>query len=1618
MARESETSNKNSEDADQIPLTGEAAARLLTRVVGVLGGPPEWTNDLEVSLRGLASGFKELSPLFPSASLWSQRLLHLLELKPPVQSHDPEPIPLHALALLLAKQAAVTSRREASAARAVGALVFYTLYRGSTLSQNFLESLKQFYLSPAEHWTACRKSFLVDGGQLLGLSDDLRDVIKEFNRTVRSLQGQGMYAPLDLDGEAGGGRGEGSPSEQENDLGDEAVGASAPKRLPTCFSCEPRFDLLQFQIIQEEREPSLSQYRLDNDPNSLYEEEHTDLWANLLTALRQHADAGRRLHAAARAMSVLAGLSLEVMACAPFEDVRIQTATGLSRGSLHIDLKVGLVRRDFLTVAPRADRDKVRTHGRYLRTPIPPEVLSVLREARSALPGARTVGDLLVAAGLTPTICHAMVNMGRKQPRVFESLRIARSLPGFLLRRGVHPSVVSHTTGDITLVPRAHHYYLSMEQRLVYQAVNTLCASVGLAPVPERLEYRRLGSPNYRPLAIVRGCLLNLQQQVRRARNHITNRSSLDELIKFHNSYVCSATLQILWALGARCQNLKTLSVQALFSHPDFILISDRASDRYSEVRLCVITPVIQKSLLGLAEHLRTMAHRLRRKDELVAGDTMLRLVAGGALEACAVPLLFRDKDGVLALRPPTRADLKKVARASGMPELNTPRHFLLTELVERGVDAVEIDAQLGHHLVAAPPFGIASGLTAEAFRHSLQPKLAAVHACLGLQPLAGLSSMQSDRLKLPAVRLGDEVELPANGYLRQAVDVADLNPPDIVLAEQDCPWSWSTLAAHAELTRLRVAYLRTDLLARLPHGGALLCLVAFDGTFSSAKLRWVWQQLAIQGPRHLGELHVVEQIDADVSAQILLHRFTRDALAKMGQPCEWETALTQLKEVLITLDGQWSHLAEAAALDRLLALAAHTLHLETAPIERFSMVHKAPFIPFEDLQRLCGGLGGRQGSQAQPALSRTQRGGEYVRLLSLLEHWADHDLELGERRRRELGALADLNQLLREQPGYDEELAIQWVCCELVNPPLRRLSLSTLRIYLSLVLKFFHWVRLADRVPVESGEWMEVRASLFPTKSAEQEEARDKENLHRRWAWQHLVSFLIARGIPVPRDAAFRLIKVAVNYRPHLHVYLSTQEVQAAIKVLPLQCPTPRDWIIEELHLRRYAPLRPMEVRYLKAQHLLPSREWLLVTTSGHDHLKNRFARGLVRVPPAMEANLAAHMARRSAALETGTPSAFVPTADDGYAAYEASLTVLRDVLRGVTERTGLRLYDLRACTITDLISEPAPILGALSNGGVLVPSGKSTTALHARGAVAAREARHSNVITTLRYYHLTGLLGAREQMNQALSSLPVSARYLAAAHGFSRDAIYAARYRGRPVESRRTGVQRPVSSDDLQKHERARARPHDAPPHNSDLAEQLHAGLLTLAGMPLLAAADRSSTTPSRLDAVASYVQGVEASSRLHESLVLHGSPWSPLLKGLSAWAASHQGEISGLMLGTASLEFYAQKISVCVPQELVTAGAAWKALPNAGVVAQFHPSRTMSLADRAQLEPALARWAVHIASLVSRESVGRLSFTLCEPTTAQPASSSPHVAGKTTQIMSHLIRMVVYLKSKEVS
>jgi hypothetical protein len=1614
------THNFVPDDIEEIPLSsGEGLARLLWKVVNVLGGRLQWRKDLEISIGSLHRGFQVLTPLFPAAEIWSKRMQQLLQERPEVSAVDSEPAPLHQLAILLTTQPAVATHQEVQACEAIAALVFYTLARGSTPSQNFLDELKQFYMSSATHWEGCRRTFNTVPGLLLPVSDRDREVVRSFTQSIGRLQDQGMYAPVNL---------EASVTQlqvvETEGRTDEPVDQESKKprggRPPTSFPCDPHFELQEFQIVQEEHQPSLSQFRLLNDPNSLAEEEHSEFWGNMLPQLRQDIDPVRRLHVAMRVVSELCGLSLQVVARAPFADVKVKTSGGFRRGSLHIDLRVGLIRRDFLAIAPRADRDRARTYGRYLRTPIPPEVIEELTEARARTPMARTVGDLLQAAGLTPTLCHSLANAGREQPRPLSDLRIARSFVGFLLRRNFHPSIVSHATGDITLIPRAHHYYLSLSQQQIYEAVNTLCTAIGLQPVPSRDRYRRLGSPNYLPLPQLRECVLKLQQRVRHARNKITNRSSLDQLVEFHNFFICSVTLQILWGIGARCQMLSSLTVAAVFSDPDFILISDRASDRYSQTRLCVTTRVLFESLLYLAEHLRTMGHRLERKGQNGASSALLRLVSGSSLQECAVPLLYRSNEGELRVRKPTRTDLRNVSCHVGMAVLNAPRHFLISSLVERGTDAIEIDAQVGHHLVAAAAFGIASGLTPTAFKLSLEPVLTDVHQCLGLQPMVGLSSLQKERLKLPSVRLGDHIDLPQNTYLRQTVDIGDFNPPDLILAEQDCPWTWATLAARAELRRLRAAYLLGDWLTQFPAGGVVFCLAAFDGFFSAPRAQMVLETARARGVRKLGQLNVVERVDSTIALQVLLHQFSADALARylasLGEGCDWSVAVKQLKDLLCQLDVQWRLLDEEAALARLMALAAHALHLETAPLERFSLVHKAPFIPFADMQRIAGGPIRQLGPDLETNNAPRRLGVQYATLIHLLDYWSEHDAQLGERGRRIKGAMAELEQLRQLHGDYDERLAMAWLYRELSDPPLRRLWLSTVRSYFSLTLPFFEWVRVNERLPMHIGEWMAVREKLLNKTCANVDSALDETGAsHRIWAWQHLSAFLMVTGVPIPSQALYGPMKKRVNYRPHLHAYLTKDELQAAVNLFPTVCPTPRDWLVQELTIRRHLAIRPQEARYLKASQLTKSGHWLIVATSGHDHLKNTFARGLIQVPEPLRASLTMHMARRRDARDAELPAAFVSAEDRGYARYEASLTVARQLLRSVTGRVDFRLYDLRASCITDQIAPPCPILRALIAGETRRQPAGSTSWLHTRGAVAAREARHSNVITTLRYYHSAGLLGGREQMNQALESLTASGKYEGGAYRVSRDVVYKARSRGRPLNTRTAGADAPRPSPVALPPVIERLNPASDFYYRHDLlVTRLHACALMLGGVPFLAAADRARADPGRLGPALNYVQAVEPAMRLHKSMVLPTSVWSPLLPNMVLWAASHAREISE-MLEERHLLVRKHNIGVSDFEALCHFSESLQRIHSVGLVPGFCPSRTMSIADRAHLEPRLTQRGVLIGPSVTRERIGRLYFSIESRSGDSKAANSAHVIGKTTSLIAHLMRMIVSFGSK---
>ncbi|MFZ3159822.1 MAG: hypothetical protein WA134_06520, partial [Rhodoferax sp.] len=387
----------------------------------------------------------------------------------------------------------------------------------------------------------------------------------------------------------------------------------------------------------------------------------------------------------------------------------------------------------------------------------------------------------------------------------------------------------SRALGDITILQKSHHYYLALDQQAIYGAINLWCNSIGLAGVEMPSSGTLIGSPKVPTFHDMARAFQLLQQENHKDRMSITARSCMDEVIQFHNNFVCRYVLQLLWAEGARCQKLSTITAGSLFQDSKHVVLSDRDSDRYARWRVCPLPSALQRSRLNYSAHLQAMTRWLNMRGESEAAHALEQITQGSDPNAGALPMLFRDQDKTLTSRPITRADLNRIKTSMPIGELNEPRHFLISELDRREIAPIAISAQVGHHHTGAPAFGVGSGMSIRDFSTYMMSVLEQLHVDLGLQPLSGLGTMAVARIKLPKLRLPDVLPPPDNLYLAQRLGIEDFNPPDIFLAEEDCPVSALTLPARNSLLRLRAAYLKSDALGRHPWGAVCFCLIGFD---------------------------------------------------------------------------------------------------------------------------------------------------------------------------------------------------------------------------------------------------------------------------------------------------------------------------------------------------------------------------------------------------------------------------------------------------------------------------------------------------------------------------------------------------------------------------------------------------------------------------------------------------------------------------------------------------------------------------------------------------------------------------------------------------------------------
>lgn len=1160
----------------------------------------------------------------------------------------------------------------------------------------------------------------------------------------------------------------------------------------------PNYQLFEAQILRAVHPDVSDPYRLPYNWGRLSSNELHQSIQRLRSQLRNEGGGSEitRMHAAARFVSLFAGLSLKTCFQLP-----IGHGASKARGSMHLDLKTAVLRRDALCAAPRHRRSgKNRTNGRWWRMPLPPEIQSVLLKAAELNPEARTLGDLIHAAGLDHESCQHLLNDGLPTSHRPEDTRFAGSFRTCLLSLDIHPALVARCSGDTSTTPLSDHFYLTFTTQQVAEVMVKFCEWAGLSPPSLPAINRSIGSPKRLTQRDFCSLVQCLNQRVLWERNLITSRSGIHEVVSFHNLYTKAVSLQIILGHGGRGNLIGRLTFARIFSSADYMAISDRRTDPYSKQRIIPLTETFKEGNGRYREHLHAMSKRMA----LHSGELSVALddlSFGRQTHTCAFPIFSPTVEGWVQ-RSLRRSDLielltelgQKIGKVFDHESLNVARHFWQTELVNRLVSQPAIEAFLGHHTIGAEVFGYGSGISVREVCDYLRPIITSIQEDIGFNPLGGLGRTADRYFKVPEIPVpGNLRPLPSKLLLHKLAH-QDMVVPDLILRDQDPPSTGKTLIGHSTLQSIKTKYSKRACLNSHPLGSTLFCLIAEELVLSEAEQRALFLAAIGNGLWKVGELAILEaEHDGRPIAQRLVQELTQAAVFKtrerhvnslnFGQSMIDE-AYEDLHELLLTLEPSWPCKKPIESATLLSTMASHWAAIEIAPGSMFGVHHKAPFIPARDLSRIFYKHPRAHADVFNNAklLSIGTKELRFKETDKILTKWANKDIKLGESVSRAEGCTKDLKTFLsRADLSLAERLHAELLIADLsADPPYKTLDASTLPSYSNKYQNFFKIVEQEDCCDLQPEHFQRAFADMGGGESM-------AESSLPRWAILHICAFLYQRGYWVPE--ALTTNPATKTPRPaRIPVYLTARETALIGDDLVNyfdRVGGSYSFAKQRLELERSVPTRTGEIRYARPKDFDLENQLFHITTSGHDHLKNSYSRGTVPLTPEISASLEKLKQLREA-IGVGPDTLMFQDVhlEATYRSFDQIANATRDF---AIQRTGcreFRRHDFRACASSDICFPVVDSIEAFAAGEFKFVNSSQWTAEQLterfiRFAKSARFSRHATVATTLRFYNCSGALDLYQQVRISNSQLDPSGIYASDVIGRAAQALYVSKDR-----------------------------------------------------------------------------------------------------------------------------------------------------------------------------------------------------------------------------------------------
>lgn len=1043
------------------------------------------------------------------------------------------------------------------------------------------------------------------------------------------------------------------------------------------------------------------------------------------------------------AYAVLSAVSM-VSALRPSLALRLPLAPN---NDVWIDVATAHVCWNLAELVPRGDTAAAIWAGGYqpsqiVRLPLPKLVAAALHAIDARRESSSTLLEFLFGENAhTEDVLFSYGRFLRSGGAVSAipvgySARIAYSFGAVVYQVSRNAVLTAIASLDLRYSAPAELDYLCIREDAIAKAVGDAFDYLGFGECVTTPDPRHVGSPYCPKPETIRNALQQIREEMSSIVGRVTPRMLIFNFIKDFNR-LSELSAQAFVILSAhRGSKMERINFTSLYSSPEYFQLNDKLT-RNNSTRLIPKTSYLKSLLDGHLAAIRSLAKRLA-KDYPAAAARINRIAS---FEKPFAPAFFTVEVESSAILHSVKLEWQSIHGGDSGIAKNGGRHFIVSELVKRGVFSPLIRVITGHAREAAATFHAAAGVSPAEALESLRPLLEDVYA--EVAP-ANWPSIKQPSCNFPLVTIVPKVR--PRGIASEVVVDDDFDPPPSFPKE---PFHSQTLAFYSH-----GKYLVTELLSGAPGlspwAVVFNSLILVESLWQPSRIASAWASISKKDVWRLGNTLTLRiERENQQPINLPLHPITTMMInaAWGSQIPNYLECVVQTSSWVSSLTPHTKWASEPDIFMRQYADIAHTHHVIRLPpwlITAGKTEIEAAALSLSSIARIAYGRPTLSEAAEQKAPRRPANVNNHdllSQIISIVNHMGDNSKRHGEDGARKT-ELAKRLRAWKASCGVAVGIAIDvsdWIIAECGKRKSEKshLEVSSIATYLSRLRPFLGKVDLNEGLAdLEGSQWQEGRRLVLGDLTGDSQKQASS-------IFRHFARFWRDRGcIAISHDLLWDPQNEERIGRCHnaSSTYVTTQEAEAIVESVTRSFDAGS---LDAARAARYAqlatclPFRSAEVGLIHFRHVLHDLDVVEITSSGRSHLKNpESSRRRIPVPHSISEALASLKTRIHSADPTSR-GYFLSTDPDSDQKHITDIkNAMQYALRSITGEELVKQHSLRGSAECRMVwPEFEKAILSIKNG---TPPPRSTLAselLWNRVALAAMYAGH-HPLSAIKYY------------------------------------------------------------------------------------------------------------------------------------------------------------------------------------------------------------------------------------------------------------------------------------------